>query len=435
MKVNLKYRRRGLDVTLPETPGFAGVLVPRETPIIPDPTAALAETLRKPISSPPLSEIARGRRNACVVISDMTRPAPNRILLPPILTTLADAGIRREDTLILIATGLHRPNEGEELLQLVGKEIARAYRVENHVARESADMVFAGRISDDVPVHVNRKYFDADLKILTGFIEPHMWAGFSGGRKSILPGISSLDTVKHMHGPDMIAHEMTTYGALEGNPFHEGGLAIMAKVGADFIANVTLDTAKEITGIFAGHPVQAHLKGCEVLSGLCVHTLKEPLDFIVTTNAGAPLDCNLYQSVKGMIAGAAGLKPGGIVLIATACYEGVGSKDYEQVMNMVDTPEGFLRRLMNREFFLPDQWCAQTTYQVIRRNPTWIYTNGIAEERLKKYHFTPVSSVEDGIRKLLNLFGPNARWAVVPDGPMCILKVAESGAAARANDG
>lgn len=424
MKVTLRYGRIGLTVNLPETEGFVGILEPRQASSIIEPTARLVEALRNPIGSAPLGEIAQGRKTACIVISDITRPTPNKILLPPILAALADAGIRREDILILIATGIHRPNVGKELIQLVGEDIARAYRVENHLARESAGMAPAGRISGNVPVHVNRKYFNADLKILTGFIEPHLWAGFSGGRKSILPGISSLETVKYMHGPEMIAHEMTAYGVLGGNPFHEAALAIMRRVGADFIVNVTLNTSKEITGIFAGHPEQAHLEGCDFLSRLCVHSLDDPLDFIVTTNAGAPLDCNLYQSVKGMTAAAAGLNPGGGILIATACFEGVGSQEYVQVMDKVDTPENFLRRLMNEEFFFPDQWCAQETYQVMVRNPTWIYTDGIAPARLRRYHFRPVPSVEDGVRGLLERFGPEARWAVVPDGPMCILKVA-----------
>ncbi len=249
-----------------------------------------------------------------------------------------------------------------------------------------------------------------------------MWAGYSGGRKAILPGISSLETVRHMHGPEMVAHPRTAYGVLEGNPFHEGALAIMERVGADFMVNVTLDASKRITGVFAGHPAAAHERGCDFLATQCIHTLDAPLDFVVTTNSGAPLDCNLYQTVKGMAAAAPGVKPGGVILIASACFEGVGNPEYEQVMELVDTPEHFLQRLMAHEFFISDQWCAQETYQVMRRNPTWLCTTGIPREKAAQYHFRPVDDVAKAVAELLERFGGEARWAVVPDGSQLILR-------------
>ena len=423
MNIKLKYGLRGLNVNLPATPGFVGVLEPEKAPALRNPRASVAKMLRKPIGSLPLSEIAAGRKTACFVVSDITRPVPNATLLPPILKALEEAGIAREKILLLIATGTHRPNEGAEAVHLLGADIVRDYRVANHFCKRQADMAFVGKIGDGVPVYVNKQYLDADLKILTGFIEPHMWAGFSGGRKAILPGISSIETVKYMHGPEMVAHGKVAYGVLEGNPFHEAALDIMNRTGADFILNVTLSLSKKITGIFAGHPIEAHLRGCEFLAARCIRTLDEPLDFIVTTNAGAPADCNLYQTVKSMVAATPALKPGGIVLTASACYEGVGNPECEEVFNMVDTPARFLQRLMDKEFFIPDQWCAQEVYQVMRRNPTWIYTQGVPREKLERYHFRCVESVEKGVAELLARFGEKrARWAVVPDGPMLILR-------------
>jgi lactate racemase len=424
MKIKLKYGLRGLNVNLPETPGFVGVLEPKKTPVLRNAKAMLAKMLREPISSPPLAEIAAGKKSACIVVSDITRPVPNATLLAPILKVLDEAGIAGENILILIATGTHRPNEGAEAVHLLGEDILRDYRVANHFCKREADMAYVGKIGGDVPVYVNRQYLDADLKILTGFIEPHMWAGFSGGRKAILPGISSMETVKYMHGPQMVAHGKVAYGVLEGNPFHEAALDIMNRAGADFLVNVTLSLTKKITGIFAGHPVQAHLRGCEFLAAHCIHTFDEPLDFIVTTQAGAPADCNLYQTVKSMVAATPGLKRGGVVLTASACYEGVGNPECEEVFNMVDTPQRFLERLMDKDWvFIPDQWCAQEVYQVMRRNPTWIYTDGVPREKLERYHFRCVDSVEKGVADLLERFGKqHARWAVVPDGPMLILR-------------
>ncbi len=423
MKVNLSYDVNGLKVELPETPGFQGIWRPSEPPVIKDPTIAVKQALQTPLGTGPLEDMAKERQSVCIVISDITRPVPNKIILPPLLETLEQAGIKREAITILIATGIHRPNEGDELIALVGEKIASEYRIINHFSKQADDMVLVGRIDGNVPALINRHYVAADLKILTGFIEPHMWAGFSGGRKSILPGISSIETLEYMHGPEMIAHPRTVYGALEDNPFHQAGLAIMAKAGADFIVNVTLNTYKEITRVFAGDPVEAHLEGCRFLTPFCTKKVNEPLDFIITTNSGAPLDCNLYQSVKGITGAAPVVKKGGEIIIASACFEGLGSPEYIEIMNMVDSPKNFIDRLQTREFFIPDQWCAQETYQVMIDHPVWLYTKGITATELERYHFHPISSIENSINSLLTIHGPNARWAVVPDGPLLILQL------------
>jgi len=423
VKVTLKYSTEGVPIEIETTPGFIGVLEPSEPEPVQNPLGAVSECLRRPIQSKPLSEISRGRKNACVVISDITRPAPNRLMLPSILETVETIGIPRSAVTILIATGIHRPSTEEERVRLVGPEIAGAYRIVDHLSKKSEDMVEVDKIAEGVPALVNRLYVEADLKILTGFIEPHMWAGYSGGRKSILPGISSVETLQFMHGPEMIAHPMTEYGQLEGNLFHEAGVQIMEKAGADFVVNVTLNKKREITGIFSGHPVKAHLEGCAFLAKHCVRELDAPLDFIVTTNAGAPLDCNLYQSVKGMTGAATVVKPKGDILIATRCAEGAGSPEYKEVLEMVDSPSSFVCRILQKEFFIPDQWCAQEMYQVLMEKNVWIYTEGFSSEELKRYHLRPVDSVEGCIRALLEKHGTNARWAVVPDGPMVILRL------------
>lgn len=424
MQVKLKYGEQGLTLTFPETPGFAGVLYPQEPPPLADPPAAVEAALSAPIQAPPLRDLACGRRDAVIVVSDITRPVPNPLLLPLIIAELEAAGLPSEAITILIATGIHRPNEGAELERLIGKETAGRYRVLNHFSKRQEEMELVGTVGDGVPAYVNRSYLQADLKILTGFIEPHMWAGFSGGRKSILPGISSVKTLEFMHGPEMVAHPNTRYGLLKGNPFHEAGLAIMEKAGADFIVNVTLDTAKRLTGVFAGHPVQAHLDGVAFLSHHCVRQLDEPLDFVVTTNAGAPLDCNLYQSAKGLSGVSGAVREGGVILIATECLEGFGSEEYRAVFEHVSTPAAFIEKLMQKEFFLPDQWCAQETYQVMLKNEVWVHTRGIDAATLERFHFQPVADPDAAIHSLLERFGENARWAIVPDGPLLILQVA-----------
>lgn len=423
MKIDLKYGTTGLTIEAPLTPGFVGVLSPSEPEPLADPSGAVELGLSSPTGARPLAEIARGRKSACIVISDITRPVPNTVLLPPILRTIEEAGVPSENVLILIATGIHRPSTPEEIDKLVGAETARRYRVEDHFSKQAEDMAEVGLIGGEVPALVNKKYVGADLKILTGFIEPHMWAGYSGGRKSILPGISSVETLKFMHGPEMVAHPGCGYGLLEGNPFHEAGLEVMAMAGADFVVNVTLDTKKRVTGVFSGHPVEAHLQGCAFLARHAVRELDRPLDFIVTTNAGAPLDLNLYQTVKGMTGAAPAVKPGGDILIISRCAEGAGSEEYKKILDSVDSPRAFLDRLMRKEFFVPDQWCAQETYKVVAERNVWIYTEGLTREDLVRYHLNPVDDPESGILGLLEKHGPLARWAVVPDGPMLVLRV------------
>ena len=423
MHIRLKYGEEGLDLEFPETSNFVGVLYPQEAAVIPVPEDAVQQSLLRPIESEPLKALGRDKTDAVIVISDITRPVPNAMLLPIIIQHLEAAGIPSAKITILIATGIHRPNEGKELERLVGKEIASSYRIINHFSKNQDDMVLVGHIGNGVPALVNKHYLAADLKILTGFIEPHMWAGFSGGRKSILPGISSVKTLEFMHGPEMVAHPQTRYGILKGNPFHEAGLDIMEQAGADFIVNVTLDTSKKITGVFAGHPVKAHLKGVEFLSRHCVQTLDEPLDFVVTTNAGAPLDCNLYQTAKGISGVAGATREGGVIMIATECLEGFGSEEYRAVFEHATTPQAFIEKLMKKEFFLPDQWCAQETYQVMLKKEIWVHTRGIDSDTLKRFHFKPVKKINEAIAELLDRFGPDARWAIVPDGPLLILKV------------
>ena len=421
--ITLKYGLHGLDVDLPETPGFAGVLEPHHQPALPDPERAVRESLATPIASASLSDVAQGRTNAVIVVSDNTRPVPNTLLLPPILSTLEAAGIATEAITILIATGMHRPNEGAELDALIGDDIARRYRVVNHYSRREEEMVHAGEIAGGTPVYVNRLYAEADLKILTGFIEPHMWAGYSGGRKSILPGISSVKTLKFMHGPEMVADPNATYGKLEGNPFHEAGLQIMARVGADFIVNVTLNTEKAVTGVYSGDPVIAHTTGAAALDPYSTTELDGPLDFVVTTNAGAPLDVNLYQTAKGIAGVASVVKPEGDVIVASQCPEGLGGDEFVAALDEFTTPQDWIRRALAHEFFYNDQWCAQEIFKWMSDHPIHLYSEGIADDAIRQYGMHPVSNLRETVERLLEKHGDAARWAVVPDGPLLVLRV------------
>ena len=302
-------------------------------------------------------------------------------------------------------------------LNFWGRTSPKRYRVANHFSKQAEDMADLGRTLSGIPIQINKQYVESDFKILTGFIEPHMWAGFSGGRKAILPGLASLETMKYMHGFQMVAHPLCEPGVLEGNPFHEAGLEIMERAGADFILNVTLDPQRRLTGVWAGHPVEAHLRGCQFLRRHCEVKLPEPLDFAITSNAGHPLDCNLYQTVKGVTSVAAVVRPGGAILIASACSEGIGSDEYRLLLESIAGPREFIRRLASPGHFVADQWCAQELYQVMFTHEVLIKSETLDPGWLAARGITPVTDIEKSIEELLQYYGPEARWAVFPDGP------------------
>ncbi len=260
VRIKLDYGRTGLDVDLPED-RLVGQLAMKTTQPLENPQAALAQALAHPIGTTSLAKLAHGRRNACILICDITRPVPNKIILPPLLRTLEEQGIARRDILILNATGLHRPNEGSELVEMVGADIAANYRIENHHGKVLEEHDYLGTTPNDVPVYLDSRYVRADLKITTGLIEPHLMAGYSGGRKVICPGIAALETVKVWHGPKFLEHPKADCGFLEGNPVHEENTRIALMAGCDFIVNVALDGQRRITWLGAGDMIKAWEEG------------------------------------------------------------------------------------------------------------------------------------------------------------------------------
>src|SRR5262249_36104368 len=299
MRIHLDYGRTGLDVDLPDDRLVGPLAIPPAPPLA-DPQAPILEALPHPLGSRPLAEIARGRKNACILVCDITRPVPNRLILPPLLRILEEQGIARKDICILIATGLHRPNEGAELDELVGPEIAANYRVENHHGKVQEEHTFLGTTPSGVPVWLDSRYVEADLKITTGLIEPHLMAGYSGGRKVICPGIAGLDTVRIWHGPRFLEHPKADCGIIESNPVHEENTRIALLAGCDFIVNVCIDGQRRVTWAGAGDMIRAWEEGVRFVEGVVKVGVPEPLDVVVTTSAGYPLDTTWYQAVKGL---------------------------------------------------------------------------------------------------------------------------------------
>jgi lactate racemase len=430
MRVTLDYGRTGLEVELPDA-NVVGPLGLQPVAPLADPVRSLEQALLHPTGSPPLAELARGRKSACILICDVTRPVPNELLLTGILRTLEEAGIPREAILILIATGLHRPNEGDELVELVGPRIAAEYRIENHHGKNRDEHTYLGESPRGVPVWIDSRYVEADLKIATGLIEPHLMAGYSGGRKLICPGIAALETVKVWHGPDFLEHPRADCGLLDGNPVHEENTRIARMAGCDFIVNVTLDSRRRVTSIVAGDMEEAFLKGVEFVETIVRAEVAEPCDVVVTSSAGYPLDTTFYQSIKGLTGVLPIVKPGGTIIIAASLSEGIGSPEFQRLFREHENLDAFMRRILHKEpgrsvpdYFVMDQWQLEELAKVCRKARVVYVSDGLQAETLRGLFVEAAPSVEAAVADALAEHGAEARIAVVPKGPYVLPVVA-----------
>jgi nickel-dependent lactate racemase len=414
MDIGILCGEKHLDIKVPDN---AVVLTPNAADGLPDPEGAVADVIARPIGSAPLAELAAGRSDACIVISDITRPVPNRQVLPPILKTLETAGIARDAITILIATGMHRPNEGRELESVVGPEIMANYRIINHFCRKQEELRHIADI-DGAAIELNSHYLDADLKILTGLIEPHMYAGYSGGRKALLPGISSYRTMTHMHSFKMIDHPNVTNCRLDGNPFHEAGQQVCELAGVDFIVNVIINKSRQLAGVFAGHYDAAHRAGCDRVGEMAVQCMMDKVDLVVTSAGGYPLDATFYQVSKGLIAARNILKKGGAIIIACECREGLGSTEYCKMIAEGNTPEVFFDLYSDPERFVIDQWCLQTTYQAVdHAGRVYVYSPYLTKQDLEGLGMTKIDNIQAAIDELLPT---HPSVAISPEGPYVV---------------
>lgn len=419
MKVTLDFDTSGLEIEVPEA-CLAGVLESRE--MIAAPYDAVRTALESPVACAPLREMAQGRRRACIVISDHTRPVPNRPILEPILAVLHEAGLRADDVLILVACGTHPPTSPEQLQKMLGREICTRYRIENHDDGNAGALVTVGRF-DGVDLAVNRHYVESDLRIITGLIEPHVFAGYSGGRKAVCPGLTSLAATMRLHAPDLVAHPNSRMGMLTGNPLHEALTRAAGKAGVDFMVNVTMNRDRTITGVFAGHYERALEAGVAFLDGRLRVYLEEPADVVVTSGSGFPLDGTLLQSLKGAMAATEIVKDRGTVILCAGARLGVGSTRILEIFETFGSWQGCLDRLRAGLPPLPEQWVAQTTCRLFSKAECLAYIPGVDEETVRKCWLTPVASPEEALRRALDRHGPRARVAVLPQGPYVLAEL------------
>jgi len=418
MKVSLAYGNGLLDVDLPGS--GADVITPTHQPGVPDETNAILNCLANPIGCPALREWLRPGCSICITFTDLTRPTPNDRIIPILLRYLRDHGVRHEQITLLNQLGTHRPNTAEELEQLLGAGIVREYRVINHEPENPDAHIQLGVTKTGTPALINRHFVNADVRIVTGFIEPHLFAGFSGGVKCIMPGVASLQTVMSNHGFRHIADPHSTFGITEGNPIWEEMRDIGLRAGKTFLLNVTLNNDRDITGVFAGDLLEAHRAGCEFVRNSAMQRVDEPYDVVLTTNSGYPLDLNLYQTAKGMGAAARIVKKGGTIIIASECREGVPSNSaFERLLHSAASPGELLDQLHKAKGPTPDQWQVQIQALCQLHARVLLYS-AMSDQEVLGSHLTPCHDIAQEVRALAAQSGEPFRIAVLPYGPLTI---------------
>jgi nickel-dependent lactate racemase len=418
MRVNLKYGRQGLAVDLPDS---TDVLETRFVPGLTDEVGGIREALRSPIASPPLISLVKPGDRVVVVHTDITRATPNDRLLPVLLDELHLAGVTAEDITLLNGLGTHRPQTEAELRMMLGDQIVDGYRCLQHDCNDDDNLIALGETSRGNPVRINRQYLDADVRILTGFIEPHFFAGFSGGPKAILPSLAGAESVYSNHGLEMIAHANSAWGITEGNPIWEEMREVALRTNPTFLLNVALNARQEITAVFAGDMLAAHSKGCEYVRERAMVPIEEPFEIVVTTNSGYPLDQNLYQSVKGMSAASQIVRDGVAIVIAAACEDGLPDHgSYAELLTAGGSPAGVLELISQPGFSMGDQWQVQIQAQIQQKAEVFVYSDGLSDEQIEMALFQPSRDVEATVAQLTERYGSRARICVMAEGPQVI---------------
>lgn len=421
MRITLAYGRHGLPIELPDD--RTTVIEPADQPGLPDERGAVRAALRAPIRTGPLRTLIRSTDRVCIVFTDSTRATPNERLIPWLLDELA--WLPPSQITLLNSTGTHRPNTPAELATMLTPEVLARYRVLNHDCQEADALVTVGSMRDGTPILVNRHLVDAEVRIITGFIEPHFFAGFSGGPKGIVPGCAGLSTVMASHRTEQIASPQATFGITEGNPLWDELRDAALRVGPSFLLNVALNHRRQITGVFAGDLIAAHRAGTEFVRAAAMQRVLTAFDLVVTTNSGAPLDLNLYQGVKGLSAAARIVKPGGVILLACECREGVPSGSaFERLLRDARDPAGLLRRLASARDVQPDQWQVQILAQIQSRARVLLHST-LPEDSVRACHLEPCPDIAAFVGDHLARGGPEARVAALPQGPLTIPYLAQ----------
>ena len=416
MRVGLAYGRYGTTV---EVPADAEVIAPVEEPGLDDEAASIVAALRQPLLGGSLQDLTDGSERVAVVFPDLTRPMPNRTVLPPLLAELARAGVPDDHITLLCATGTHRQATASEMEELVGPEIMARYVIVDHDGTSDAH-VAVGAV-DGTAVLLQREYVEADLRIVTGFVEPHFFAGFSGGPKAVCPGLAANTTILEAHHPRRIADARATFVTREGNPVHDFVRAAVALAPPHLSLDVAINRNRQVTAVFAGPLPAAHDAACAHVQSAAVRVVDAPFDLVVSTNGGFPLDRNLYQAVKGMAAAERIVRPGGIIVMAAACEDGVPAGGaFARLLADASTPSDLVGASGAPEL---DRWQAQVLGRVLDRAEVVLFADGLPGDAPVSALFSLAPELDGAVASALGRLGPGARVAVMPQGPLTVATV------------
>jgi nickel-dependent lactate racemase len=416
LSVRLAYGTTGLTVQLPAS--HTTVIQPRHTPGLPNERAAVHAALENPLSTQPLRQWLHPDSKVCITFTDSTRATPNERLIPWLLEVL-DQTVPRSQITLLNQTGSHRANTPAELSRLLTAEVVRTCRTLNHDAHDASQLVQLGTTRHGRRALYNRHLTEADVRIVTGFIEPHFFAGFSGGPKGIVPGCAGLETIMDNHGPHHIASPQATFGMTHGNPLWEELCELALRVGPSFLLNVTLNEDRAITGVFAGDLLAAHEAGTQFVRQSAMQAVPTPFDLVITTNSGSPLDLNLYQGIKGISAAARILKPHGTIILACECREGVPpNSPFDRLLRSAPSPQALIQQIHTPGFLTPEQWQAQIQAQIQQHARVLVHSS-LPDDTLLACHLEPCHDIAATANELLKQ-KPECRIAVLPYGPLTI---------------
>ncbi len=418
MKVKLAYGKKGLEINIPE--GYhTDVVEPRWVKGLENPGESIRQALRSPQRCRPLKDLAHRGSRVGIVFSDITRATHYHLNLPVLLGELGH--VDPENILFFCATGTHRPASPAELDHILGRRIASKYRIIQNTPGDDSAFVHIGDTSSGNKIWINRELEACDLKILTGFIEPHFFMGFSGGGKAVMPGMARMDTIRFNHSIRMLENEQARWGITTGNPLWEDMQEAVSFLPGTFLLNITLNRERQITGVFTGDTRTAYMSGCEFVRRTSMVGVDRPYDLVITSNSGYPLDLNIYQSVKGMSAAAQIVKQGGNILIAAECWDGIpGGSDYERILSSAGSNTGLNDYIRKNEHSLQDTW--QVFFQVLiqQKAKVYLYSDILDEETVRRALLNPVDDPGLLTEKILREAGKGAPICVLPEGPLTI---------------
>lgn len=414
MRVKVAYGRGWLE---PDLAGDVTVLEREDVSPVPDEAVAIRAALRRPLASRPLRDLVRPGDTVSIVFSDITRPMPNDRVLPVLLAELDQ--VPPENVLLINALGTHRPQTDAELRGMLGDAIVDRYRIVQHDAWDRDGLAQVGTSERGHPLLVSRAYLEADVRILTGFVEPHFFAGFSGGPKAVLPGVAGIDTILRAHDYEMVSHPGSTWLKVDGNTMYAEieRAALLTK--PTFLLNVTLNRDKRIAGVYAGDMLTAHRVAREVVAQSARLPVEQAFDVVVTGNGGYPLDLNLYQAVKGMSAAARVVRPGGAIVMTAECWDGLPEHGrYAELICAAESPEALLETVCSFPEPVHDQWQAQAQAQLQLHADVYVHSSGLSEEQIGRALLRPAPNLEETVARLVAEKGP--RVGVLPEGPFVV---------------